>query len=453
MHKLDLFKEVLKSETYLSVPWVISAFSLIQEAPDEWKLDPYPYRIVQTPIGHMYVDPVYGELKPIEGTQAGLPVFRANDRIVLQPGDIENVKEETVTSVGTAYFNKAALGSVFGAKIPYQQDRVDGGKIEEMINDLFVDNPKDGAPRDPGSIYPDEVQAFANTVFDMTNFAQLFTWGLTEKALMAPPGVEEKKKELIEANKDRLWDPAVVAAIEKELVKFDAEFLKDDPSMNFLLSKKSREIVRKKLYLDYGAERNLTGSQRVDFIPNSLSQGWQIEKFPSMNDALRAGSFDRGSETQLGGVAFKEILRATSNISISVEDCGSTVGREIFVDKDSLKHIKGYSIITEQGPKFIKTMAEAGQYMGTEFRPRRATTISLPEPPALNAGSRPSVRYRISTCLTALVKPLLSALYRLFRLTHSVGLSCEACSCFLASSRASRAADFLVILVLHGGIG
>lgn len=370
MHKLDLFKAVIKTDTYLSVPWVISAFALIQEAPDAWTKDPYAYRIVQSPIGHSYVDPIDGQLKPIEGCQPGMPVFRPLERIVLEPGDMENVKVETVTSIGTAYFNKAALASVFGGKIEYINGRIDAGKVEDMINELFVDNPPEGQERDPGLIYPDELQAFANTVFDMTNFAQLFTWGMTEKALMAPPGIEEKKAELIEANKDRLYDPAVIAAIEKELIKFDAEFLKGDPSLNFLLSAKSRNIVRKKLYLDYGAERNLTGSQRVDFIQNSLSQGWQIDKFPSMNDALRAGSFDRGSETQLGGVAFKEILRATSNISISIDDCGSTVGREMLIDKDNLKHIKGYSIVTPQGPKFIKNMQEAGTYLGQVVKKR-----------------------------------------------------------------------------------
>ena len=37
MHKLDLFKLVLKSETYRKRAWVISAFSIIRENPDKWK--------------------------------------------------------------------------------------------------------------------------------------------------------------------------------------------------------------------------------------------------------------------------------------------------------------------------------------------------------------------------------------------------------------------------------
>lgn len=364
MHKHDLFKAVLKSDTYLSVPWVISAFSLTREGPDDWKADPYPYRIVQTPVAHYYVDPTSGSLKAIEGCQPGQPVFRFLERIVLDPGDIENINETVTTSVGTAYFNKACLGAVFGNKIPYVNGRIDANHIENLINEKLVDNPPPGQPRKDDLVYVDEYIHFANTVFDMTNFSQLCTWGMTEKALMPPTGIEQKKAELVEKNKDRLYDPAVIAGIEKELVKFDAEFLKGDPSLNFLLSKKSREIVRKKLYLDYGAERNLTGSQKVDFIQNSLSQGWEVDKFASMNDALRAGSFDRGSETQLGGVTFKEILRATSNISISVDDCGSTVGRPIEVKPETIQHIKGYSIVTPEGAKFIKTKEEAGQYLG-----------------------------------------------------------------------------------------
>lgn len=39
-----------------------------------------------------------------------------------------------------------------------------------------------------------------------------------------------------------------------------------------------------------------------------------------MIDSLRAGSFNRGAQTVLGGVAFKELLRASSNLRIGADD-------------------------------------------------------------------------------------------------------------------------------------
>lgn len=364
MHKLDLFKAVLKTETIKKTPWVISAFSIISEDMNAWEKDPYPYRIVQTPIAYYYFDPLTNSLKQIEGCQPGQPLFRFKERIVLSPGDMANVREEVVTTIGNAYFNKVCLSDNFGAKIPFITGRINTAKIEATIALTLEDTPENDLMRKDDVIYVDEYEKYANCVFDLANFSQLCTWSLTPKALLPPPGIKEFKKKLVEENKDRLHDPAVIAKIEKELIAFDAEYLKGDPSENFLLSSKSRDIVRKKLFLDYGAERSFQSTVSVDFINSSLLEGWEVDKFPTMNDALRSGSFDRGSETQLGGVAFKEILRATSNVAIDVDDCGSKVGVKILITDKTLKHITGYSIITEQGPKFIKTTEEAGTYMG-----------------------------------------------------------------------------------------
>ena len=370
MHKLDLFKAVLKTDTIRKTAWVVSAFSIINEDNNAWQNDPYPYRIVQTTIANYYVDPNTRELKIIEGCQPGQSVFKFKERIVLYPEDMVNVLEETETTIGNAYFNKVCLCDNFGSKIKFIKGRIDPKKIEDYISKILVDTPKENEQRQDDVIYVDEYVQFANSVFDLTVFSQLCTWGLTPKTILPPPNVSELKNSLIEANKDRLHDPAVIAAIEKQLIAHDSAFLKGDPGENFLLSSKSRDIVRKKMFLDYGAERGFDSEVSVDFIGNSLLEGWQMEKFPTMNNALRSGTFDRGSETQLGGVTFKEILRATSNITISGEDCGTKVGKVINVNKDNYKHLIGFNLITDDSTVFIKDDDQASQYLGLVVKKR-----------------------------------------------------------------------------------
>ena len=370
MHKLNYLKAVLKSDTVFSVPWAITAFSIIQEAPDEWKKDPYPYRIVQTPIMHYFVDPETKELVPLEGSTPGNPIFRFKERVVLLPGDVDNVFKETVTTIGNAIYNRVVIVAAVGKKIPFVTGRVDTVKIENNIAKILQDTPSKDKIREDDVIYVDEYQKFANATFDLANYSQLCTWGLTKKAVLAPPGINEFKQKQFEENKERLHDPAIAAKIDAALVKYDADYLAGDPAMNFLLSGKSKDIVRKKLFLAYGAERSLTESNDVEYISRSLEQGWDINKFPAMNNALRSGVFDRGSETQLGGVKFKEILRSTANIRVLEGDCGSQVGIPVRIEKDTLKHIVKFSLVTEAGPVFIKDEEEAGKYLGKVVQKR-----------------------------------------------------------------------------------
>lgn len=78
----------------------------------------------------------------------------------------------------------------------------------------------------------------------------------------------------------------------------------------------------------------LGNRNELDLVTNSLYEGWQNDKFATFNNVSRAGSFDRGSETQLGGVSAKEI-RATSNTRIVKGDCGTKMGILIVVTDDN----------------------------------------------------------------------------------------------------------------------
>jgi hypothetical protein len=233
----------------------------------------------------------------------------------------------------------------------------------------------DGKPMyvfDPNTtdIYCSEYIKFSDAVFHMTQLTQLFTWALTEKAILPPPGIEELVRDLTEKNKDTMSDPVTLAAIDKQLIAYDAEYLKGDPSENFLISKKARSMARKKKYLAFGGERGLEGGNKIAYISKSLTQGWDISKFPEMNNASRSGSFDRGSETQLGGVSFKEILRATSNLAVTVDDCGSTIGRPRLITKNNLERQVGRYVITDTGVEFIKDEKDAEKYLGKVIKRR-----------------------------------------------------------------------------------
>lgn len=356
MNKLEFFLKAMEAGLYKKKAWVISALSLIREDFSLWKSDPYPYRIVQTPTGSFYVDPDNKDnLLPIENTVPGQPIFIFKEPIELKANSIPNLKKDITSTIGNVYFNYCCLIHAFGNKFEYIEGKVNIKAIEKRIAELLQDTPIGNEVRDSRYIYVDEYVKFADSLLFITNFTQLCVWGGTAKTMVPPPGIKEFKEALIEKYKDNLNDPSVIAIIDAELVKYDSEFLKGDPGENFLLDGKAKK-ARKRLFLMYGAEAGFGTTVGVDLIKSSLMEGWELDKFPTMNNALRAGSYNRGAETRLGGESVKWLLRASSNIVVSQDDCGTKIGKQITPTADTVNKLIGFNVITENG--FIEVTKE-----------------------------------------------------------------------------------------------
>lgn len=364
MLKNDYFLLTMKEKLYEKKAFVVTLFSLIREDFSKWKEDPYPYRPVQTPTGHFFVDPNTKELVLIEDALPSEPILNFKSQIELKTGDVPNLKKDIITTTGNIFFNYCCLVNSFNDKIDYVEGRVNVAKIEDEIAKRLQDNPVEGQTRDSKFIYVDEYIKFSNSLMYITNFTQLCVWCSTEKTMTPPPGIKEFKEALLEKYKDGLNDPTVIALIDAELVKFDNEYLKDDPGQNFLLNGGKALKARKRLYLMYGAEAGFQQTVGVELIKKSLVDGWEVDKFPVMMDALRAGSFNRGAETQLGGESVKWLLRASSNFNITVDDCNTRLGKKFLVTQDNFKSLIGFNIITEEGSKEITEEDDKGNYLG-----------------------------------------------------------------------------------------
>lgn len=381
MLKKDMFLAAMKAEAYRSRAFVVTAFSMIAEGPNDWKKDPYPYRIVQSKTGHFFVNPEnVNELLPLEDADPMKSPFYHKDVIEFPMGSIGNQTADLRTTYGNLLFNYIVLIYSFGAKVEYLNGRENPGAIETRILPRLVDDVTPGSVTAPADnttntdpstddIYVSEYLKFADAMFYLTSFTQLFVPAGSEKSMTAPPGIEAFKQQLLEANKDRLNDPAVIAKIDAELVKVDAAYLKGDRSEGFLINDKSRSIVRKKLFLMQGGEVGITEKLSVDLIEGSLAQGWDPAKFPLMNNSLRLGSYNRGAQTMLGGESVKWLLRASSNISVTVEDCGSRIGNEVDLEEKNKKRYYGLNIVTTSGHEKA-TEESIGKYLGTKIMVR-----------------------------------------------------------------------------------
>jgi len=376
MNKLEFYKKAMAAKLYENKSWVISLLALINEGANDYKINPYAYRIVQTPTMFYYCDPEKNlELSPIEGCTPGKPILHFKDAIEMKAGEMINLKTDLTTSVGNVFFNYCCIVHSFGAKV----DFLDGDVSVEDVEQLVANRMEDNDSKNTNAILVSEYLSFTNSIYYMTNFTQVCVNAGTPKSLTAPPGIVEFKKGLLEKYKDRLNDPETVATIDAELVKFDAAYLKGDESETFLISNKSKNIVRKKMFLMLGAETGLEEKVGVDLITNSLAEGWQIEKWSAMNNSLRAGTFNRSTQTQLGGESVKWQLRASSNITITEEDCESKLGKTLVPNKSTVKRLIGFRVILDGKQTLVENAEQAGTYLGKSLMVRSPMYCKLPK--------------------------------------------------------------------------
>lgn len=380
MKKREFFLEAMKAEEYKRSAWVISAFSLIRENENDWKSNPFAYRIVQTPGGFFYINPQdTTSLLPIEDSPIGQALFSMKEMVSLEAGVLPNQPEPVITNYGTILANYICLVYPFGDKIPFVNERFSASKLEQMVVErMKAVAPADPAERDPELIYVDEYLKFTNAMMSLTAYTQLCVPASTEKTITPPPGIQEYRAKLLEENKHHLHDPAVIAKIDAQLVQYLKDWLKDDPGMGFLISNKSFDVVRKELYLMIGANVGMDGSGKFELVKGSLSEGWNPENFDILNTVSRSGSFSRGAETEKGGEATKWLFRAASNMSVTGEDCGSTVGVEIFAKPGEERKLIGFTAIL--GDKQVKiTKDNVGQYLGRALTLRSSAFCRFPK--------------------------------------------------------------------------
>lgn len=370
MKKEEFFLAAMKAEEFRRKAWVISAFTLINEPADAWKHDPYDWRIVQTPAGHLFVKD--GELQPIEGCVKGEPPFAIREKAAYLPQVLPIIDKPITATYGQWLANFTINFWPFGKKLGFLPGNLRPGKIENLIVPRLKDTPKEGEARNDAFIYVDEYLKFCDAMFFLAGFTQVCVPGATPKSLVAPPGIKELRKKLLEENKDRLHDPAVIAKIDAELVAYDKAYLKDDPSANFYMdSGKSWAVVRKKMFGMHGAEVGLSERVDVKLIENSLSEGWDISAWPEMNDSLRAGSYNRGAQTMLGGESVKWLLRASSNITVTQDDCGTKLGNQFTPTEQNYTWMTGFQVIEGSGKSTpVVSDEDAHTYIGKKLMVR-----------------------------------------------------------------------------------
>lgn len=342
MTRVEYFRWVIQeTRLWMDLEWIVSLLS-------------YRVGLSEEKIGYLrYLDGecsyfnkegYWDVISDYSGEERGLFLYK--DKIELKKGDIANLDMDIETTVGRVLQNLIMLVYPFGDKISYINQRFMPRDIEGIIKDKLVDTPLSSTERSKGFIYVDEYIRYSDACLFLSQLCQICVPGVTEKAITAPPGGREYLAELMDrAVRDgkSLHDPATIADIGQEMEKYDSQYLQGDRSLGFLINKKKDlGIVRKKMFLLYGFDKGFDETSDVDFIDRPLSEGIDYSRIDSYINGSRSGSFSRGAETQLAGVSVKEMLRASSNENIAIEDCHTDLGMRITLTEDNISTYRGF---------------------------------------------------------------------------------------------------------------
>lgn len=367
MKKLEFLKLAIQNKCYQKRAWMMAAFALVKEAPDEYLKKPYIGRLVQDLTSvRFYTGNSESPLEVIEDAKPGQPLFNFRERLTIDASFGIDVPQPVETSLGTLIVNCILLNDVFGSRIPYMTGKLSIDAMETVIASKLRDTPLPGEPRDPQFVYVDEYIKFVDNVQYVCGFSQLCVYSATQKNMVTAPGFKEFKAKLNEKYKGKLNDPVILTQYEKELADYDEAWVKDDPTNGILMSGRVKANARRKMFLSVGSGMNIfTDSLEVKPVTTSLEDGWPTdpELFAAMLSSARSGSFSRGSETQKGGVSAKVLLRATSNFKIEGEDCGSSVGILRSFNKKTIDQLVGRTVKTSSGWKLVATAEDAGSLL------------------------------------------------------------------------------------------
>lgn len=368
--KIQFLFLCLSKEMYTHKSWMTHAFSLTRKNP-YWDEPLHPYKSEGKWYVHMEKDAEPIEITGSLETEQGL-LFHKKSAISVPAGIIPGIAEAVDTFIGRVIYHCITKVYPFGDKIKFRNDKHNNRDIESEIAVRLTSDVENGQEEVPDKIYVRELLKFTEAAgMYLASLSQLFTPAATEKSLTVDPKVLKRRDELLEINKDKLTDPAVIAGMKRELLEMDRESFKGDAAEDYLIGKKSFNIIRMKTMIMHGEENAFGDGTSVKFIPTSLDEGWDLAHFPDYVNSAREGSYNRGYQTMLGGEAFSFLSRIFQNTAIVEEDCGRSRGRHTFIPAGRAKEFVGYFVLANKKPVEL-TEENIGQVAGKRVELRSA---------------------------------------------------------------------------------
>lgn len=364
MKKLDYLKNAVQNNLADNLAWIFSAFCVTKEGADDYKKDPYAYRLVSAYPQYRFVQG--SDLVPIEDSSTKEPLFRFKDKITIDKTWAANVSGPIEVSIGNVIFNAIAILPYFGTRIPFIQGKLSVSDLEKQITPRLETTLPATEKPDPSKIYVNEYLKFRDSLVFLEQFAPITNWSATRKGITKSPDLNKYRQQLLKEYEGRLDDPVVFTEYEEKLKAFDREWLKDDPAFGTFLKGKVLDVSRKKIFLGIGMPERMDPKEVATPVIQTLEEGQPTDprQMAAVLNGARFGSYSRGTETINGGVVAKSVIRVSSSYVVDMEDCGTLFGTRKVYSKDTARYLVNRTLVVKGKLVRIEKSDEAQHYVG-----------------------------------------------------------------------------------------
>lgn len=298
------------------------------------------------------------------------PLFNTYDEITVKKGQLRNVKEDTLTTVGRYIFNLVVIEYAFGDKWPFVNETIKSDQYDDLqqnLSDALL----------MGVITGEEFAEFQNRVVWLNNFVEIFVAGMSMNLLVLPQEIRNELQRLIEENSEAIINDDITTYlnnVEKPILKFAKKWYIDHNEPGWMIyakgGKPKFDNVFKSMFLEVGPILDIaTGRYKISTA--SFADGIPPEEQYLYANQNILGAYNRAVNTAVGGAKGKEMNFAMQSLKITEEDCGSqeTVGLDVTKDNAYLIKwcwIKG----NEEEPWILVVPGDLNKYIGkhVEYR-------------------------------------------------------------------------------------
>lgn len=305
----------------------------------------------------------------------GIARFNPYDIITIPPKSYGkgNKKNKTAftTTVGLWVFNKYFIeNDLF--------DIFDNGYINETMTDGLYSsiNKKLSYALAEDDINIEQLKTFQMKIQKCMPYVSILSPNFSDKMLTCTKVITKKKNELLKKYEKEIaaGDEQVIIKIEKELLDYGKEYLKDDPAMDIYLSGARGSIGNnfKNLFVMKGIVKNSdpNAEQKYRLATSNLMDGVSADEYSIFADALVEGPYRRAKKTEVGGEYEKLFLYALQHITLDKpgSDCGTNKYITVYLKsrKDAEDWIYCYMV---EGNNLVElTSKNMDKYIGKKVK-------------------------------------------------------------------------------------
>lgn len=266
--------------------------------------------------------------------------FNPYDTIDIPPNSYHNNKNTFTTTLGlwvfNIYFIERDLFHLFGY-VNKTLNKKTLGVINSKLSYALIED----------KITLEQLKRYLMKTQKVMPYVSVLSPSQTMMMLTCTKAISKKKEELYRKYKEEIdnGNEIIAEQMEKELLDYAKEILKDDPSLDSFDSGARGSFGNnfKNMYAMKGATRDPdpNADQQYKIIMSNYMQGISREDYAATARSLSAGPYARGRKTATGGYMEKQMLNAFQHVVIGKQDSDCKTKRYIEVDF-SQQNIKDY---------------------------------------------------------------------------------------------------------------